>query len=313
MAFDYIKSVLPSKYIKGLEKHPLLEFKRVLNESTGELSHKRVAKYQGLIFEIRLNKIWMNGSIHYFYNKGRHNYNDFTYSKIIQALNRIEETFGLDLSKCELRNLEIGVNIRLPLKTSIVLENVIFHSTKRFKDKAVKRGKGDFRVVVHDNFSIKIYDKGLQFGLPYELMRFEIHYNRMAGIKKYSIPYLSDLKDRNKLELLKGELIKRFDEVFLYDWTIKESKIKRKPKGFYDWRLVQYWIKLNKSNRDKRKNAYKEVVIKYSDNVKRTIRGLIEQKMNELIYPKGDLFTVENTEFQDTQKKPQKATFSQSS
>lgn len=288
MSYDYIKGVFSSEYIEKLEKNPLLEFKRVLNERTGELSHKRIARYQGLIFTIRLNRVWLSGSLHYFYNRGQHNFNDFNYFKVIKTLSEIEKTFDLDLSNCKLENIEIGVNIRLPFKTSHVLNNVLFHGTKRFKDENVKRGKGDFRIVMHDRFGIKIYDKGLQFGLPYELMRFEIHYRKMADLKKYGISYLSDLKDRENLEYFKKELIKRFDEVFLYDWTIQDDMIKRKPKDFYKWGLWNYWIQdMNRSNRMKRKKMYNKLLDKYSNNIHKEIRGLIERKINNLISPKA--------------------------
>ena len=169
----------------------------------------------------------------------------------------------------------------------------LFHSKQRFKDQQLRNGKGDYRNVIHDRYILKFYDKALQFALFYELMRFEIKYTKMTDLKKYGIIYLNDLRDKTKLEYLKIELLKRFDEVFLYDWTIKENKIKRKPKGFYYWKLWHYWINdLNKSNRNKRKKTYNNIVNKYSHKVKEQIKSLIEQKMKELINPKGDLFTV---------------------
>ena len=120
----------------------------------------------------------------------------------------------------------------------------------------------------------------------------------MSDLKKYSIIYLDDLRDKTKLEYLKKELLKRFDEVFLYDWTINEDTIKRNPKEFHSWRLWYYWINdLNKSNRNKRKKTYNKIINKHSNKVKEQIRGLIKQKTNELINLKGDLFTVERRKY----------------
>ena len=298
MAYDFIKALLPQEKIKEVKEHPLLDFMTDVSTTTGELPLKEeVARYKGLNFTIRKNRIWLSGSLHSFYNiyfKGENqNYDDFTLEKVRIILDKIESLFNLDLSKCKLENIEIGVNICLPFKTYLILLNLLFHNTKRFRDQQLRNGKGDYKNVIHDRFTLKFYDKSLQFNLPYELMRFEIHFNKMTELKQYGIIYLSDLNDKTKLEYLKHELLKRFDEVFLYDWTIQEDSIKRKPKGFYNWKLWHYWVNdLNKNNRNKRKEAYRKIVSNYSDKVKEQIRVLIEQKIDELTNTKGDLFTV---------------------
>lgn len=119
---------------------------------------------------------------------------------------------------------------------------MLIHGTTRFKDVEVNKGKGNYRRAYHCNFSIKAYDKSLQFDLPYELFRFEIHFNKMRDLKQYRIIYLSDLKDKSKLESLKNELLTKWDEVLLYDWTIDLNVPEcEKPKGFNEWRLASYW------------------------------------------------------------------------
>ncbi len=301
MAFDYIKALLPQRKIEELKKHPLLDFITDVSTTTGELfSKKEIAKYKGLGFTIRKKRIWLSGSLHYFYNNyfegENQNYDDFTFEKVCIILDKIGSLFNLNLNECKLENLEIGVNIRLPFKTKFVLINLLYHNTKRFRDQQLRNGKVDYRNVMHDRYILKFYDKSLQFGLPYELMRYEIHYRKMADLKKYNIVYLSDLRDKTKLEYLKIKLLKHFDEVFLYDWTINEDKIKQKPKEFYYWGLWSYWINdLNKNNRNKRKKTYNTIVNNHSNNVKEQIRSLIKQKINELINPKSDLFTVGKT------------------
>jgi len=117
----------------------------------------------------------------------------------------------------------------------------------------------------------------------------------MADLKKYEITTLNDLKVRTNLGYLKKELLSKFDEVFLFDWTIDEGLIKPLPKDFYKWKLPSYWIdEINKSNRLKRKRVYSEIVENYSNEMKVFLRGLIEQKTYELIDLKGDQFTIEN-------------------
>lgn len=301
MGIDYVKCLLSSDLINKLETHPLLEFIIEVNERTGEELPRKVAEYMGLKFIICGSKIWLTGSLHYFYNKGRHNYNDFNYKKGCHALGKIEADFGIDITSSKLENIEIGVNIKTRYRTRTILNNLLIHGTIRFKD---VEGKGDYRKVKHCNYSIKAYDKAVQFKLPYEVFRFEIHFNRMRELKRFEIVYLSDLKNKSKLELLKTELLKKWDEVLLYDWTIDINvPEKEKPKDFNDWRLSTYWEGLSKSNRNKRKGIYKNFISSNSSQVQKEIRELIDKKMSALIYSKSDLFTGG--------ERKQKATFSQ--
>lgn len=292
MAYDYIKSVLKSKNPKELLTHPLLEFKRELNERTGELSERKIATYKKMKFIIDKRRVFIEGSLHYYHNNGEHNHNDFTLDMVNHVLNELEVVFGIDLSTSKIENIEVGVNLKVNYKTSLILDNLIFHGGIKFKDVKVNRSKADYREATHERYRVKAYDKAIQFNLPYELFRFEIHYNRMIDLKKHGIVYLSNLKEKNKLERLKKELIKKWREIFIYDWTIqKEMPKNKKPKDFSCWSLTNYWLGLNKSNRNKRRTVYKKIVSKYSDGVQGIIEGLIESKMSELIYGKGDFLT----------------------
>ena len=305
MPIDYIKCQLNREVIKHIQHHPLLEFHSRLNERTGELSTTKEAKYKGLTFTIRINRIWISGSLHYFFNDDKHNFNDFDCFQLRYVLQELTSLFNIKLEECKLENLEVGVNIRLPFKSSLLLNNMLYHEVRKFNDEKVKKGKGGYRVVTHDRYMLKSYDKALQFSLPHELWRFEIHYNRMIELKKFGIIYLSDLRDKSKLLSLKAELLRRFDEVFIYDWTININAIKRPPKDMYKMQLVQYWVEeMDKNNRLKRKKIYNQIVEDYSDNVKASIGLMIAQKLDELL-------EVKRRPFHNRKQETKKATISQ--
>jgi len=285
----YIKVELLRKYTMFIRNHPKLDFKGSHYDRTGEAFGKLEAEYKGLKFIIKRGKVFIRGSLHYFYNDGVHNYDDFTLLKLFRTLKRLENLFGIDLTEAKLLNLEFGVNIRLNFKAYLVLRNLLFHVKKVFKDEVVDNGKGDYRVLIHSDYRIKIYDKGLHFGLPYELLRYELHYNVMRDLKEMGVECLSNLKKLTVLEKLKIDLLKKWDELFLYDWTIDISKVKEGLyKDFYNWGCPYFWTEsVNKSNRYKNKSKYNAYVQNYAQNVKKEIRDLIDFKLNLLLNKKA--------------------------
>ena len=107
-----------------LDKRPALSFIESTKTDTGEVC-TMYAKYQGLHFIQQGGKRWIiKGSLHKFYNEGRHNANDFTYRMLLIALARLEREFGLCLERCYLENLETGVNLRI-IVVELILESTV--------------------------------------------------------------------------------------------------------------------------------------------------------------------------------------------
>lgn len=48
-------------------------------------------------------------------------------------------------------------------------------------------------------YSVKVYDKGKQNNLPYDLMRFELRFLKMQKLKALGIKHVSDLREQNKV------------------------------------------------------------------------------------------------------------------
>ena len=49
-------------------------------------------------------------------------------------------------------------------------------------------------------YSIKIYDKGKQYNLPYNLMRYEVRFTKMSIFKDKNVKTLNSLKTYSKEE-----------------------------------------------------------------------------------------------------------------
>lgn len=288
---DYVKAVLLDVDLAKIIQHPLLEFTSIFNESTGELSQRKKAEYKGIQFIADHRTVRIQGSFHKFWNEGLHNYNDFGVCNLSRTLNEISQTFNFDLATARLENLEVGVNLELPFSTSNVLTNLISHRNQKFRDMDLRDGQ--LMVADHNRYRVKIYDKGRQFNLQKDLLRIELHYNRMFDLSKNNIQFLSDFLSKDKREYLSICLLKEWDQVLLFDWTLDKNELSKRlaHRDFFQWRNYEYWAGLNKSNRNKRRKVYSEMVEKYSGQVHSQILQLTVDKLVKLEMETGDLLT----------------------
>ena len=228
----------------------------------------------------------IQGSLHKFANQGEHNYDDFTYSRLTDTLDHIGKEFSLDLSKCKLQNLEVGLNIVPCLKTQELLENIVIHKGEEFKHVSMK--SGNYRQAIHTAYYLKAYDKALHYNLPDPLFRWEIKMMRSVMIKRHDVTYLSDLYDKRNLERLLKDLINKWQETLVLDPTIRPTGMTGSE---YDklktWMYTDYWLKLRKNySGDKRHlftkelKQYKNIVHYHSDNIQQQIAEILKEKMN---------------------------------
>lgn len=290
---DFVKIELSYMNPEDLRNNSYLEFKSTLNERTGEISNKsKIAEYFGLKFIIRDDiYIEMQGSLHKYKNCGEHNYDRFTYLQLKEVLYDLVDKFGIDLKKSIIRNIEIGVNFKPPIKTKLILKNLLFHRSKPFKDQYVK--KGDYRMVVHQRYCEKVYDKGLQYGLHYELIRYELQFKKMYDLGKMGINSLSDLLDQEKINMLKNLLLFEWDNTFLFDPTIQEGNLSKYNKGVkvHQWKDPSFWLDAPKHKKIKQKRLYQQIVSNHSDNLHQKIRELISDEYDQLMPIKDNLLT----------------------
>lgn len=288
---DYVKlNIIPQDlyWVKQLQENPLLDFKTVVSLKTGEKAITEEAEYKGLKFIIyESGTILLKGSLHKYWNNDNHNYNDFTYNNLVEVINDLKSKFNLNLKCCLLRNVEVGVNIIPPISSKRVLDDLLIHLTKKFKDMYVPNG--NCKQVNHDRYKLKAYDKKMQYEKKYkilnEILRVELHYNKMFDLKEIGVITLEDLLNKTKLRYLRNNLLKAWDETLLFDRTIIKKELNKKQRivKLNQWQNPNYWIDLKKQRRNEQKRSYNLIVKNHSQQIHKQLYQLVCNKFNFLL------------------------------
>jgi len=316
---------------RSLLRHPLLNFNGWTNLETlkvkpNEFGSKRyVSNYHGLKFIVYENvtgefTLCIEGSIHKFYNNGIHNFNDFTYSNTVEVIDRLASLFKLNLDSCRINHIEIGVNIMPPAKTETVLKGSLSHRNKRFK--SISYDDAEYFQVMHDNFIIKVYDKAKQYRakdhiIPNEILRVELKYRKMEdlinllkskGIIDRDYIVLSDLRNIDALNAFGELLVKKWNEILFYDYSISKTNLSKYQQRKLDvWQNINQWEDFKKQKRLKQKNLLQNVINNHSQQLQLQVSNLIQEKLETLLQKglpsnhfynpkKDDLLTTSNVE-----------------
>lgn len=307
---DGYKILNLSVNINELLTNDLLTFPLKFNESDGEILENqiRISEYKGQKFIFKNNNFKLYGSFHKYHNNGVHNYNDFYFSDLENAIIDLCNKFKINPDLTKLNNLEFGVNIQIPVKPEEFFKYVINYRGKPFQPFNIKNAKGI--ECIKENFIIKMYDKGYQYNQSDNLLRFEIKVIRMQYFEKkgINIKTLTDLLNIEELTHLKGILRAVFNEILIYDYSIKSRDLNVKERQILsDGNNPKYWEKLlpnsinfenrstNKSYRQQRKKYYRELdnfkklIDKHStSNLKNDISNLIEKQCIKLLMLDND-------------------------
>ncbi len=310
---------IPTEELRG---NPLLTFYDRVNtrDGDGEILPGAVSsRYKGMRFKIWGNGSSMFGSLHVYFNQGNHNANDFYYSNLLATLEDLKQRFNIG-PETILGNVEFGINLSLPIHPEIFLNSLIIHRGKRFQDmnppewvKIPQEWQGV--ECIKDEFIIKIYNKGLQFKRPDNLLRIEIKAVKMRYFKTkgISIQTLGDLTKIENLRKLGEVLVSTIEECLFCDPSINGGKFTDKERLILSNGLrPKYWEELKTSSGDtkaKRKQSkiydknlarFKTLVSKNEGNKYQLLAcDLIRKKWDSLLNDsdgtqtqKGERFTA---------------------
>ena len=239
-----------------------------------EIKEKQTKKYKNLYFVKNQYQLEISGSIHYFYNDGLHNADDFYIEYCINAINQIKDLFSIDLNKCQIINLEYGVNINPIINVTDLIHNLVYHEKRQFTRPTTHFS---FKLAGNEAYKqIKAYDKSVQF--PHECentFRFEVRSRQAKFIHSLGLFTLHDLTLLENYNILIASLLKEWDNVLLFD-TSKDIDAKFFNSVF--WEDI-----LKNGNRNKFNNQKKLYYKKLgSNNLHSTIRNIIERKSKYL-------------------------------
>jgi len=297
------------------------DFTICVNNETGETDNKKEGEYFRMqIIKYASGRVMVKGSVHKFFNRADFNGNDFDMKNFSTALQDLETEIGLQPEYCRLENIEIGVNIQLPFDPNKLLQNLLFHRSVEFN----KTISGSFYYQsAKTEYIIKIYNKTAQYEkklkkiaqnsnvknkyeqeeanflkstiekqLQPNTLRFEIKFLKMNVLNDLGIVYLSDFLKPEMAEPLKDLLLKEFQEVCLYDYTMDETGMRMQEiNKLKDYRNPNYWVNLNKKDKYYHKKRFEKMTLKYSQNIKANVSELIKQKMEKLTAKNLDFFT----------------------
>ena len=280
---DFVKYDLLGVAPDHLEQNNLLDFHYKVNSKTGELGKYKNAYFRGLeikIFEATTahpeQRITVEGSLHKYWNKGAHNFNDFGIVEVKQVFADLQRKFEIRPENCVLRQLEIGVNIKPPAKTKTILKHCLIHKTDRLKWVQTPT-KGNYIVAEHQRHILKFYDKKTQykyrgFKIVDEVMRIEIKYLKMHDLNQKGIRTLADLLQYG-LYNFTPVLIKQWHEVIFYDFKALQG-----TKYEQTYSNANYWENLNYENLKWHRKNLNKIVKAHPENIKFGIAELIRAK-----------------------------------
>lgn len=273
---DFVKiKITDEALINQVWSNEILEYdgksEKRFNDELKELVKK---KYKNLYFTKYQDRIEISGSLHYFFNNGIHNSNDFSVKDCINTIMQIRDLFMLDLEKCKLINLEYGVNIIPSIDVEDLVHNIMYHDKRQFT-----RPTKHFYYKIAGNEAykhVKAYNKSVQFpSLCNNTFRFEVKSKQSKYINSLDLFTLNDLAVTGTYNRLMEELIKEWDNVLLFDLS---KNIDKKYLNTYFWEDI-----LKNGSRNKFNNQKKRYYDKLgNNNLHSQIRKTLIQKMQFL-------------------------------
>ena len=238
---DYIKLSSRLNATEMADLRNKIDFFESINGSTGEpekiLANGKKASYRSTawIKNIKLDLfpkgyIELAGSLHKYYNDGKHNYNQFGIKEAEIALKQLIEVTRLQLPCYKVRSVEVGVNLTPPIPSDDIINNALMYKRKPFEAKH-RNDEGNYNQVKLYEYLVKLYNKRLHYEIQgydigHEILRFELKINKMRVLAKYKVFTLEDLMN-NIEDIAKDMLPKAWEEVMLYDPTMnKQTKEK---------------------------------------------------------------------------------------
>ncbi|MFT4645799.1 MAG: hypothetical protein ACI8ZX_002218, partial [Planctomycetota bacterium] len=225
-----------------------------VNTKTGEIYYICTKKYLNLTFTFnidsqeKLQKLIVRGSIHYFFNKGIHNANIFTFNNFIKSLNSYSSLFGLDLKKCILLPIEYGTNLYLNEFCDFNVNEIILniHCVKR-KMFNCNQGYQTSKISGTSNHEvrIKVYSKSQEyFEYCKNTIRLEDKRTKSRRIVKEKIIYVSDLYLKKNHLILLDIHLENISKIVLFDFTMKIPKNSKYSKLINKYSNPIYWQQL---------------------------------------------------------------------
>ena len=239
-------------------------------------------------FKIKIKK-WTNskeyylevkGSIHKFY-KGN-NYTDFSLFDLEKSIQSLCNWLDIPSNEWELHGFEFGVNLNI--KPNTILNHIVNYNGYEIATIRYKQG-GKQKEVGLSLHSLKVYNKGKQYGLDKHCLRYEIKAPKMAYFGRDTHWYLSDLLNPDIHEALRMKLVISLNRLIV---TQKIHPTSRKEHILYEFgRNPLNWAELkrnptNKNDFARKRTRFNALIDRHTDVVS-TFKKAVLDKCDTLV------------------------------
>jgi hypothetical protein len=236
--------------VNKLLENPHLHFPGHFNRDTGEVLNRSLyCKHKGQEFIIKNGTCKLKGSIHKYFNTGIHNWNDFKYSDVLQALENMWKEYEINPKRACLNKTEVGVNIVVPFSPELFFMTLISYQGTQFTPFEIEGSIGMWCKKEH--YYIKIYDKSHQYPeAPGYTLRFELSSRKMDFFKG-RIQTFSDYLNYDTFLFYGERLQQYFDEILTCDYKAGLKILNRKEKSMLDQGTnCKFWENLNPDSKN---------------------------------------------------------------
>lgn len=283
---DFVKVRINDKgFAERLRENPNFDFVGRINPDTGEQKDgSRAADFKNLkIVLYPSGMVEVTGSLHKFANNGAHNYDSFTYQRLVQTIGDIMTLLETSPDRVSLHNVEFGVNISLDTSPSRFLDNILNY---RFKlpEMRMFNGKGYLLQWVQQNYIVKVYDKKHQYQLDTNVLRFEVKTMAMVHLAGVEVRTLADLLDIAKLRRLGVELCETYKGLIIGE-KLDTGQMSRPERRVYEQGMnPNFWRDMtDRKQRNYYRQQFERVIEKYGLGVREKTGQLIAEKVGELL------------------------------
>lgn len=276
--------------IEAVQDSDILEFKRYGN---GER-----ANYKGLIITRDSLSCSVRGSLHKYFNDGKHNYNNYTLSDFIKTISDLESTLNINAESIRIGRIETGVNLDIDMDVDEFIGSVILFNNMI----PVSTSQGI--VFQFREYDVKLYKKELK-GHKAKL-RIEIackHKSKRDRIIKEYATYcstLSDLTNPKVWQAFGNELESICENLIIIDregidYThLKPKDAELLTKGISSFYWTKKWN--SRATRMRYLDRFVELSSIYGgSNIREKIKKATTAKIKELINindtPKNETFS----------------------
>lgn len=244
-------------------------------------------KVENLMVTLNHSQLKISNSIHKFIEGENHS--DFTFTKLIKSIEKIELLTGIPSNKFKINKLEFAINIQVEQNPTSYLH--FFRRYKKYENDKMRHKNQWYGVKWPlTDYALKVYDKTFEVkknmgvDIGDNILRFEIQYHRSRVIP--DVNTLGDLKDKNVILVIFKDFFKKISKISIFDFEDYSELNSRERELYFAGNNPMFWRveRLNRNTAKSKRKKFNEIVDKVgTDKIGKFFLLEIEKKFHQLI------------------------------